>query len=280
MTPETAKRFNLAGAAITVFTVFCAILWAFPIYWSVISSLKPDDEVVRSYIELWPDTLTFEHYIFALTQTQIGAWYINSIATALGVMVLTVGSSIFCGYAISQLRFPLRQALWWLILASFMVPTQVLIINHFVLMADMGLLNTWAGIILPQLIHPVVIIVYKQFFDQVPKDFREAAVMDNATEFGILFKVYIPMNWGITAALSIVTFIWAWNAFLWPFLAVTKTEMMTITVGITQTNDSFGVYYASELAAAVLAGFPVALAYLLFQRRITHAITLSAGIKG
>jgi len=280
MTPTTAKRMNYAGAAITVFTVVCAVLWAFPIYWGIVSSLKPDDEVVRPYIELWPDTLTFEHYIFALTETQIGAWYVNSIASAIGVTILTVSTSMLAGYAISQLRFPGRRPLYWLILASFMVPTQVLIINHFVLMANMGLLNTWAGIILPQLIHPVVIIVYKQFFDQVPKDFREAAVMDNTSELGILFKVYMPMNWGVTTALSIVTFIWAWNAFLWPFLAVTKTEMMTITVGITQVNDSFGVYYASELAAAVLAGLPVALAYLLFQRRVTNAITLSAGIKG
>jgi len=104
--------------------------------------------------------------------------------------------------------------------------------------------------------------------------------MDNATEFGILLKVYMPMNWGVTTALSIVTFIWAWNAFLWPFLAVTNTEMMTITVGITQVNDAFGVYYARQLASAVMAGFPVALAYLLFQRRVTQAITLSAGIKG
>lgn len=280
MNAANARRFNAAGAAITAITVICAMIWAFPIYWGIVSSLKPDDEVVRSYIELWPDTPTFEHYIFALTQTQIGYWYVNSIATAIGVTVLTVGTSVFAGYAISQLRFPLRRPLWWLILASFMVPTQVLIINHFVLMANMGLLNTWAGIILPQLIHPVVIIVYKQFFDQVPHDFREAAIMDNASEWRILFKVYIPMNWGVTTALSIVTFIWAWNAFLWPFLAVTKTDMMTITVGITQTNDSFGVYYASELAAAVLAGLPVALAYLLFQRRVTEAITLSAGIKG
>ena len=280
MSPSVARRFNAAGLAITLVTVFCAVLWAFPIYWGIVSSLKPDNEVVRPYIELWPDTLTFEHYVFALTQTQIGHWYLNSIATALGVMILTVGTSIFAGYAISQLRFPLRTALWWLILASFMVPTQVLIINHFVLMANMGLLNSWAGIMLPQLIHPVIIIVYKQFFDQVPKEFREAAIMDNASEWRILFKVYIPMNWGVTTALSIVTFIWAWNAFLWPFLAVTKTDMMTITVGITQTNDSFGVYYASELAAAVLAGFPVALAYLLFQRRVTEALTLSAGIKG
>ncbi len=280
MTPTTTRRYNIAAAIITILTVIAAIIWAFPIYWGIVSSFKLEDEVVRPYIELWPENPTLRHYWFALTETQIGSWYMNSVATALGVTVLTVSTSLLVGYAISQLRFPGRSLLWWLILASFMVPTQVLIINHFVLIANMGLLNTWAGIILPQLIHPVIIIVYKQFFDQVPKEFREAAVMDNASEFRILTKVYIPMNWGVTTALSIVTFIWAWNAFLWPFLAVTRTEMMTITVGITQVSDAFGVYYARQLASAVLAGFPVALAYLLFQRRVTQAITLSAGIKG
>jgi len=280
MTPQTARRANLAGGAITILTVVCAVIWAFPLYWGIVSSLKPEDEVVRPYIELWPDTLTFEHYVHALSATQIGRWYLNSIVTAVGTTVLTILTSIFCGYALSQLRFPLRRPLYWLILASFMVPTQVLIINHFVLVANMGLLNTWAGIILPQLIHPVIIIIYKQFFDQVPKEFREAAVMDNASEWRILFKVFVPMNWGVTTALSIVVFIWSWNAFLWPFLAATKTEWMTITVGITQVNDAFGIYYARELSLAVLAGLPVALAYLLFQRQVTRAITLSAGIKG
>jgi multiple sugar transport system permease protein len=280
MTAARARRFNLWGGLITTLTVIVAVAWAFPLYWGMISSLKPEDEVVRPYIELWPDTVTFQHYVHAATATQIGAWYVNSIAVAIGVTIITVGSAMLCGYAISQLRFPGRSALWWLILASFMVPISALIVNHFVLVARLGLLNTWAGIMLPQLIHPVIIIVYKQFFDQVPKDFREAAVMDNASEFAILLKVYLPMNWGVTTALSIVCFIWTWNAFLWPFLSVTRTEMMTITVGITQVSDAFGIYYARELAAAVLAGLPVALVYLLFQRRVTEAITLSAGIKG
>lgn len=280
MNATAARTWNVWGGLITLATIACAVIWAFPLYWGVVSSLKPEDEVVRPYIELWPETLTFQHYVHAIFATQIGAWYLNSVVVALGVTVICVFTSLLCGYAISQLRFPGRTALWWLILASFMVPTQALIINHFVLVAQLGLLNTWAGIMLPQLIHPVIIIVYKQFFDQVPRDFREAAVMDNASEFAILFKVYLPMNWGVTTALSIVCFIWTWNAFLWPFLAVTKTEMMTVTVGITQVNDAFGIYYARELAAAVLAGLPVALAYLFFQRRVTEAITLSAGIKG
>ena len=280
MTGTQARRISLWGGVLTGLTVVCAVIWAFPLYWGIVSSLKPENEVVRPYVELWPETFTLSHYVFALTSTQIGTWYLNSVVVAVGVTVITVVSSMLCGYALSQLVFPGRRLLWWLILASFMVPTQALIINHFVLVAKLGLVNTWAGIMLPQLIHPVIIIVYKQFFDQVPKDFREAAVMDNANEWRILWRVYVPMNWGVTTALSIVTFIWTWNAFLWPFLSVTKTEMMTITVGITQVNDAFGVYYARELAAAVLAGLPVALAYLLFQRRVTEAITLSAGIKG
>jgi ABC-type glycerol-3-phosphate transport system permease component len=185
-----AQRWNFWGGVITAITVVCALIWAFPLYWGVISSVKPEDQVVRPYIELWPETLTFQHYVFALTATQIGTWYVNSVAVAVGVTVITVFTSMLCGYAISQLRFPGRAALWFLILASFMVPTQALIINHFVLVAQLGLINTWAGIMLPQLIHPVIIIVYKQFFDQVPRDFREAAVMDNASEFAILFKVY------------------------------------------------------------------------------------------
>ena len=127
---------------------------------------------------------------------------------------------MLCGYAISQLHFPGRKWLWWLILASFMVPTQALIINHFVLMAGMGLLNTWAGIILPQLIHPVIIIVYKQFFDQRAQGFpRGGGDGQCLASSHPVQGLYLPMNWGVTTALSIVCFIWTWNAFLWPFLA-------------------------------------------------------------
>ena len=106
------------------------------------------------------------------------------------------------------------------------------------------LLNTYPGIILPQLIAPVTVIVYKQFFDSVPRDFREAAVIDGANEFQLLFRIFLPMNWGVTTALAIITFIGAWNTFLWPFLAAQNEEMMTVTVGITAVQDAFGVYYA------------------------------------
>jgi multiple sugar transport system permease protein len=269
-----------AGLIITILTVIVAILWAFPLYWAVVTSVKPESQVVESGLGLWPRTFSLNAYIHVLFNTNIGTWYVNSLVTSLSVTALVIFMGATCGYAISQLRFPGRTILWYVILASFMVPIQALIVNHFVLMSSFGLINTWLGVILPQLIAPVVVIVYKQFFDSVPREFREAATMDSASEFRMLFRIYLPMNWGVTAALAIITFIGAWNAFLWPFLAVTQERAMNVTVGITQVSDAFGVQYARVMAGAVMTGLPVAIAYLIFQRRVTQAIMLSAGIKG
>jgi multiple sugar transport system permease protein len=274
------RYLDIGGLVLTLLTVVAAVIWAFPLYWAVITTFKPEHEVVRPYIELWPDTFTVEAYFHIIANTKIVRWYINSIIVSGVITVAVVGMSAACGYAISQLRFPGRTLLWWLILASFMVPIQALIVNHFVIMSNVGLVNTLPGIILPQLIAPVVIIVYKQFFDSVPRDFREAAVIDGASEFQLLFKIYLPMNWGVTTALAIITFIGAWNAFLWPFLVTTTEDVMPVAVGITQVQDAFGIYYARLLAGAVMTGLPVAIVYLIFQRRVTQAIMLTAGVKG
>jgi multiple sugar transport system permease protein len=274
------RRFNVAGGIVTVATVIAAVLWAFPLYWGVVTTLKPEYEVVQPGIGLWPKELTFDAYLFALVNTKIGLWYLNSVVTSVAITVLVIGISMSCGYAISQIRFPGRRVIYFTILASFMVPVQALVVTHFVLMNDFGLVNKWGGIILPQLIAPVVVLVYKQFFDQVPKEMREAAVMDGAGHFGLLFRIFLPMNWGVTTALAIITFIAAWNAFFWPFLVISSEPNMTVTVGIRQVHDAFGVQYARNLAVAVLAGLPVAVAYLIFQRRVTEAIMLTSGIKG
>jgi len=274
------RYLDIGALALTLITVVAAVIWAFPLYWLVITTFKPEFEVVRPYIELWPENFTFEAYTHIIANTKIVTWYINSIITSVAITVGVVAMGAGCGYAISQLRFPGRTVLWWLILASFMVPVQALIVNHFVIMSDVKLVNTLLGIILPQLIAPVVVIVYKQFFDSVPRDFREAAVIDGANEFQLLFRIYLPMNWGVTTALAIITFIGAWNAFLWPFLVTTTEDVMPVSVGITQVQDAFGIYYARLLAGAVMTGLPVAIVYLIFQRRVTQAIMLTAGVKG
>ena len=270
---------DIGSLVLGVLTVIGAAFWFFPIYWALVTSFRPEDETVKSISPL-PLQPTLDGYIYMIQRSSLPVWYLNSTIVSVGVTVLVVAMAACCGYAISQLRFPGRSLLWWIILASFMIPVPALIVNHFIIIAGVKLINTHLGIILPMLIAPVTVIVYKQFFDSVPRDFREAAVIDGANEFQVLFRVFLPMNWGVTTALAIITFIGAWNSFLWPFLAAQNEQMMTVTVGITSVQDAFGVYYAKLLAGAVLAGLPVATAYLLFQRRVTQAITLSAGIKG
>jgi multiple sugar transport system permease protein len=274
------RRMSLLGLLATLLTLAGAIFWAFPLYWGLITTFKPEYEIVRPGVQLWPEHFTLQNYWHVLTTTKIGVWYVNSIVTSAGVTLVVIIMSAAAGYAISQLQFPGRRFFWGLILASFMVPIPALIVTHFELMSAFGWINSWAGVIAPQLIAPVTVIIYKQFFDSVPKDFREAAAIDGANEFQLLFRIYLPMNWGITTALAIITFIGAWNLFLWPFLAVTDEDKMNITVGITQVHDAFGVAYGRDLAVAMLAALPVAVVYLIFQRRVTQAIMLSAGIKG
>ena len=257
-----------------------ACIWFFPLFWALSTSLKTDQEAIADGLNFLPSAPSLNNYLYIIQNSDLPIWYLNSTITSVAITFLVVFMAACCGYAISQLRFPGRTLLWWTILASFMIPGTALIVNHFIIIAGVKLLNTHLGIILPLLIAPVTVIVYKQFFDGIPRDFREAAVMDGAHEFQLLFRIYLPMNWGITTALAIITFIGAWNNFLWPFLAVQNEKMMTVTVGITQVQDTFGVAYARVIAGAVLAGLPVAIAYLLFQRRVTQAITLSAGIKG
>ena len=274
------RHLDLVGLVITLVTVVGAVLWAFPLYWGLVTTFKPEYEVVRPGVELWPEHFTLENYAHVLLQTKIGLWYVNSLITSGAVTIIVVMMAAGAGYAISQLDFPGRRFFWWMILASFMVPIPALIVNHFILMSQLRVINTLAGVVGPQLIAPVTVIIYKQFFDSVPKDFREAAVIDGASEFQLLFRIYLPMNWGVTTALAIITFIAAWNLFLWPFLAVSSEDKMNITVGITQVHDAFGVSYGRDLAVAMLAAMPVAVIYLIFQRRVTQAIMLSAGIKG
>jgi multiple sugar transport system permease protein len=275
-------RLDLAGLAATLTTVALAIVWAFPLYWGLVTTFKPEYEIVRPGVQLWPEHFTIENYVHVLLRTKIGLWYLNSLITSGAVTLIVVTMAIGAGYAVSQLRFPGRRLFWWTILASFMIPIPSLTVNHFILMSQFHWVNTLPGVIAPQLIAPgaLSVIIYKQFFDSVPKDFREAALIDGANELQLLFRIYLPMNWGITTALAIITFIGAWNLFLWPFVAVNTEDKMNITVGITQVHDAFGVSYGRDLAVAMLAALPVALVYLAFQRRVTQAIMLSAGIKG
>lgn len=274
------NRLAFLGVIGTIATLLMAGLWLFPLYWAINTSLKREMQTLANPPAWFPDPLSIQGYLEVLQASALPRWYFNSVFTALVITVVVLILGALCAYALSQIDFPGKTVLFWSLLAGFMLPFDAMIVPLFMLMNDLGQVNTYAGIILPQLVVPVVIVIFKQFFDQVPGELRDAAVIDGAGEFRILLSVYMPINWGITWALAIVTFIGAWNNFFWPFIIATSTDMMTIPVGITQVKEMYGVAYARTMAVAVLAGLPVAVAYLIFQRRVTEGIMVTAGLKG
>jgi len=274
------KNITISWTVLTILSLIVALIFMFPIYWAAVTSLKQETEVIDPDWSIFPRIMSIAAYLDVLTKSAIGTWYINSIATSVGITLLVILISMPCGYALSQIDFVGRKIILVSVVVSIMVPGTALVIALFVLISDLNMINTWSGVILPQVLSPVCVIVYKQFFDQVPKELREASIIDGASELQILMKVYMPLNWGITTALALVTFIGAWNNFFWPFIMTTKAEMFTVPVAITSVNDAYGIFLARQMAVAMLAALPVVAFFLIFQKRVTQAIMLTSGIKG
>jgi multiple sugar transport system permease protein len=272
-----ASFWTIAGAACAI---VLAALWTFPLLWALSTSLRPELETVSANFHWLPQDWTLDAYRKTLGAGNVVRWLFNSFLVALLVTVVTMAISLMAAYAFSQLRFRGRGIVFGIAMLGFLLPFEALLVPLFRTMHQLGLINSYAGIVLPQVVSPVVIYVFKQFFDAIPADFREAAVMDGAGPLRVLWSVYLPISGNIVWAMAIVTFIAAWNNFLWPFIIVTSNDMMTIPLGLTQTYDAFGVRYAQLMAAALLGALPVALAYVLFQRRVTQGFLAASGLKG
>ena len=272
-------RFSILGFLCTLLTLVMALAWIFPVYWLTVTSLKTEDQtiVVPPSFVPWPPN--FDAFVYVLQNSPFIRWYINTIVVSVTVTFFCILFALMCAYALSQLEFNGRRLIYTALLVGFMLPFSTLAVPLFMMMNRFNLVNTFAGLILPQIAIPLPVIVFKQFFDDVPRDFRDAALIDGAGNWRILFRIYLPLNWNITWAMSIVTFISTWNNFFWPLIITNSTPMLTIPVGMTQIQLAYGVSFAKICATAVLASIPTAAAYLLFQKRVTQGIMAVAGLK-
>ena len=257
-----------------------AAMWVAPLLWAMSTALRPGHETVSAVFHWLPQDWTLAAFTKVLAAGNVGRWLFNSALVAFLVTVVTMALSLMAAYAFSQLRFRGRTLVFAITMLAFLVPFEALLVPLFRMMNQLGLINSYAGIVLPQVVAPVVIYVFKQFFDAIPADSREAAVMDGAGPLRILWSVYLPVSGNIVWAMAIVTFIGAWNNFLWPFIIVTSNDMMTIPLGLTQTYDAFGVRYAQLMAAALIGALPGALASVVFPRRVSHRFPAATGLKG
>ena len=267
------KVANIVGASIL------AVVWLIPLLWALDTSLKPEAETTLSPITWLPTAPTTDAYRSVIDQGDLLRWFLNSTIVAVLVTALTLLVSVLAAYGFSRTRFPGRQALFGLMIAGILVPPQVLIVPLFQEMTSLGLVDTYWGIVLPQVVAPVMVFVLKKFFDGISRDYEDAARVDGASRWRIVWSVMVPMSRPILVAVGIFTFIGAWNNFLWPFIVTTDPSMMTIPVGLANVQGSYGLRYAQIMASAVLGGLPLLIVYALFQRHVVRGVG-DAGIKG
>jgi multiple sugar transport system permease protein len=205
------------------------------------------------------------------------------VQTLIYAVVSTLGQlffSTFAAYAFARMRFPGRDILFWLYLATMMVPNIVTIVPLFILMSTLNWVNTYAGLIVPFILGtPYGIFLMRQFFRTIPADLENSARIDGAGTFRILTRIILPLSRPILGTLAIIAFVQQWNNFLWPLIITNTDNMRVLTVGISAFQSSFGAAWNLMMAATFIALGPLLLLFFIFQKHIVRSIHLGAGLK-
>lgn len=254
-----------------------AIVSFFPFYAMVVLSLKPG-----AFIELpgslLPWNLSTSAYEQVLAGQNLLMWLFNTLVYSVVSVVAVLFLSALAGYAFAKKRFAGKEVIFWSFLAMVMVPFHVTLIPTFILMANLGGVNTYWGLILPTLANAQAVFLMRQFIQGLPDELFEAARIDGASEFRIFLGIVLPLCKPMLATLGIFVFLWHWNDFLWPLIVAKANDMWTLTVGIASLQQQ-NVPLAVMLAGSVVALLPIFLAYLVGQRYVEEGVA-SAGIKG
>jgi multiple sugar transport system permease protein len=254
------------------------ILSFFPFYAMVVLSLKPGHVVeLPGSLLPWTD-ISFDSYAQVLAGQNLLVWLGNTLIYSLVSVVAVLFLSALAGYAFAKKRFAGKEVMFWAFLSMVMVPFHVTLIPVFILMANLGGVDTYWGLILPTLANAQAVFLMRQFIQGLPDELFEAARIDGAGEFRIFLRIVLPLCKPILATLGIFVFLWHWNDFLWPLIIAKSNAMFTLTVGISSLQQQ-DVPLSTMLAGSVVALLPIFLAYLIAQRYVQEGVA-GTGIKG
>jgi multiple sugar transport system permease protein len=264
----------------TVIVAVLAVAWLVPFAWATVTALKTETDAASTPISWLPASgFTVEAFAKVLQSGNIPTWTLNSLFTSAAITAITLVISASVAYAISRIDFRGKRMLMGVIVASIIIPPPVLIIPLFQQMQSLNLIDTYWALILPQVIHSPMVFVLKKFFDQIPRELEEAALMDGAGRLRIFTTIVLPLSRPILAAVAIFVFIGAWNNFLWPFIATNESSLLTLPVGLQTIKSAYGIQYAQNMASALLAALPLIVVFLFFQRQIIRGVA-TTGLAG
>ncbi len=254
-----------------------AIIMIAPLLWMITLSLKPA-KLTYSPPYLLPSTFEWQNYVEAFKAAPFARYYLNTAIMAAGI---TFGQLIFsslAAYAFARLNFRGRNLLFLVVLATMMVPVQVLLIPSYLIVKSVGWQNTFQALIIPRMVSAFGIFLLRQFYLSIPRDLDEAAMIDGATRFGVWWRIILPLSRPALATLAIFAFLFSWNDFLWPLIVTDDPNMRTIQLGLVMFQGRYTTNWTLLMAGTVTATIPTILAFLFGQRQFIESIALS-GVK-
>jgi multiple sugar transport system permease protein len=271
---------KVATVLAVVLLVLMALTWLLPLLWAVDTSFKTEAQAQSVPLQWFPDGgFTLENYRSVLERGEVPRWMANTLLIAGSVTVLTVAVCALAGYGFARTRFRGKNFLFAATIALIAVPGQILIVPLFRQMEALGFVDTYQGVILPQLVAPVMVYIFSRFFAEVPQEIEDAARVDGAGHWRTFWSIVLPISRPIVSAVAIFVFIGAWNNFLWPFIVTNNPDLMTLPVGLSTVKNAYGIIYAQTMASAVIAALPLILLFMLFQRQIVKAVA-TTGLGG
>jgi multiple sugar transport system permease protein len=276
MNETTGSSLRLSRWLLTISTAILAILTASPLVWMLSASLKEPGEIFNS--SLIPQHPTLDNYRYVFTQLPFLHYILNTFFVAGTITVVALLFHSMAGFAFARLRFPGREAIFLAIFSTFLVSLQVIIVPLFILVQRMGMVNTYAGLIIPVTFNAFGIFLLRQFYLGIPIDLHEAAVLDGASYWGIYWNIMLPLSRPILSALAVFFFLVNWNAFLWPLTITTNQDLWVVQVAIASFQGQYSASWNYIMAASVVVAVPTLFLFFLFQRQLVESIKTS-GIK-
>ena len=273
------RKTLLSNLGFYVFAGGVGLLIVIPLYWMIVTAFKTQTAIFTYPIEWFPKEVTLQNFVDLFARFPFGKVLVNSAIVSVSYSIISIVTCSMAAFAFAKIPFRGSEALLKVYLATLMIPFQSTLIPLFMLFNSAGLSNTYGSVIIPSLFRVFGIFLLVQHMRTIPDDYIDAARIDGASYFTILWKVILPLSLPIIAGYAVITFMDAWNDYLWPLVMLTKPEMMTVPVALGMVNGQFERNFCVQMAGSLISIVPVVLIYLAAQSKMKDGLTLG-GIKG
>jgi len=270
------KQFTPIKAILYIILILYAIITFLPFAWALSASFKPLAEIISGGLNFIPQQFPWENYRKIFIQEPLfGRWLLNSVVVAGFVTAFNLLFNSMAGYALARIKFKGNQILFFLLLAVLMIPAQVTLIPTFMILKYLGWLNSYQGLIIPNIVNATFIFMMQQFFVNFPKDLEEAAALDGLGEIETFFRIVLPLAQPALAAQAIFIFLGSWNNFLMPLVIISNAEMFTLPLGLNTFKGQYISYWNYIMAASMIFTLPALVIYAFFNRYFIQGVTFT-----